>query len=60
MKIFDYLLNPPVEEGEREIHYSLQSLTSKEIVSFCSAYYLNPMAVKKALELRFQYHYFLQ
>lgn len=60
LKIIQYLLNPPVEEGEREIHYTLQTLTSKEIVTFCTDYYLNPVAVKKALELRFQYSYFLQ
>lgn len=58
--MFNYLLNPPVEEGEREIHFTLQTLTSKDIVAFCNTYYLNPAAVKKALELRFQYSYFLQ
>ena len=60
LRIFDFLLNPPVEEGETPIHRSLASLTPHDINTFCSAWYLNAMAVKKMLELRMQYKYFVE
>lgn len=60
LRIFDFLLNPPVEEGETPVHRSLASLTPHDINTFCSAWYLNAMAVKKMLELRMQYKYFVE
>lgn len=59
LKIREYLLNPPVLEGETPIHHDPAKITSRQIAQFCEEYYLNPMAMKKALELRIQYQYFL-
>ena len=59
LKIRDYLLNPPVLEGETPIHRDPSRLTGREIAQFCEEYYLNPLAVKKALEIRLQYKYFV-
>lgn len=52
-------MNPPVLEGETPIHYDPAKITSRQIAQFCEEYYLNPLAMKKALELRMQYKYFL-
>lgn len=52
-------MNPPVLEGETPIHYDPAKITSRQIAQFCEDYYLNPLAMKKALELRMQYKYFL-
>ena len=59
LKIREFLLNPPVLEGETPIHYDPSKITSREIAQFCEEYFLNPLAMKKALELRMQYKYFL-
>lgn len=37
-----------------------RDLNGSEVTAFCQEYYLNPHAVKKALELRVQYKYFLE
>ena len=46
-------------EGETPIHRDPSRLTGRELGQFCEEYYLNPLAVKKALEIRLQYKYFV-
>lgn len=49
-----------MEEGETPIHLDASRLTGRDVGAFCATYFLNPMAVKRALELRVQYAYFLK
>lgn len=49
-----------MEEGETPIHHTLASLTGRDVSAFCAQWYLNPMAMKKMLELRQQFKYFLE
>lgn len=54
------LVNPSVDVGEGTVYRESREVSGSDVSLFCQEYYLNPRAVKKALELRVQYKYFLE
>ena len=60
MRLYDMLINPPVTVGDGTVRAGPRELTGGDVTLFCQEFFLNPQAVKKALELRVQYKYFLE
>ncbi|KAK8790719.1 hypothetical protein WA588_002467 [Blastocystis sp. NMH] len=59
LKLYDMLVNPPVTVGDGTVRAGPREVTGGDVTLFCQEFFLNPQAVKKALELRVQYKYFL-
>ena len=54
------LVDPAVDVGDGTVYRQSREVTGSDVTLFCQEHYLNPRAVKKALELRVQYKYFLE